>query len=231
MDSRRFPGKVLADLAGYPILEHVVTRCRVAGLPVVVATTDRRADDPIANWAITETEPVDVFRWDGPVDDVLGRYVACAGEYEADAIIRMTGDSPLVPTEVIEVVAGGLQDGALLACHTYKLGTVPDGWEVEGCTVGSLEVTNHEASTYYEREHVFPYVYRFHRPGKHKATRWNAPWLVRQKFSVDTPEDLKWLRSLAQHLDFTPPNPIAADLVGLLEQHPELRRSLMEKKT
>lgn len=237
MDSFRFPGKVLADLAGYPILEHVVTRCRASGLQTVIATTARDVDDPILMWAATQSDPVSVFRWSGPEMDVLSRYVACAAAYSADAIIRVTGDSPLVPVEALEVVAEAIADDCEVSSLTSGFGMTPDGWEVEGCLVSCLRQLNTDRPTPQEREHVFPGVYtRMRQAGRYGntaqpiPTKWTEPWLLAQRFSVDTPADLDWLRGLAEHLDFTPPRPTADDVYTLLSEHPELQRSPMKER-
>lgn len=235
MDSARFPGKVMAYLAGAPIIGHCVARCMVANLPVVVATTDREGDDPIAAYGAATN--VEVFRWGGDTDDVLGRYVACATEYNADAIIRITGDSPFVPVVVIDVVAAALSLDADLACHTARRGTVPDGWEAEGCSMAQLLTFDQETWNGQDREHVFPPGYENlyaqggeeytpsgpYRPVS-EITRWNSPWLMEQKFSVDTPDDLRWLERIAMQIDCRPPNPTGEEMVSFLENHPEFQR-------
>ena len=227
MDSSRFAGKVLADLAGHPILEHVVTRCQASGLPVVVATTDREVDDPIAAWAVAAG--VKVFRWDGKVGDLVGRFRACAEYHDADAIIRITSDSPLIPPDVIGVVADQLRDGAELAAITSGFGHVPDGWEAEGCLADCLHHLDADASlSRYEREHVFPSMYsraiaRGAMIPKMPACKWSESWFLRQRFSVDRPADLDWLRKIAARLDFTPPRPKPQDIYQVLRDDPALR--------
>ena len=235
MDSSRFPGKVLADLAGYPILEHVVTRAQASGLPVVVATTDREVDDPIAAWAVAAD--VKIFRWDGKVEDVLGRYIVCAEHHKADAIVRVTADSPLIPPDVIEVVTVQLRDGAQVAALTSAFRQIPDGWEAEGCIVKWLRrLDAHAGLSRYDREHVFPAIYTQalaagatipHMP----PCKWSEPWFLEQRFSVDSEADLEWLRALASRINFTPPRPRPDELYQLLMQHPELQRSLMASST
>ena len=235
MDSSRFPGKVLADLAGYPILEHVVTRAQSSGLPVVVATTDREVDDPIAAWAVAAG--VKLFRWNGKVGDVVGRFRACAEHHKADAIVRVTADSPLIPPVVIEVVTVQLRDGAAVASVTSAFGLVPDGWEAEGCVVKWLHRLDNDAGlSRYDREHVFPAIYTQaladdatipHMP----PCKWSEPWFLEQRFSVDSEADLEWLQGLASKLDFTPPRPRPDELYQLLMQHPELQRTLIRSST
>lgn len=249
MDSSRFPGKALADLAGHPILEHVVARCVASGLPTVIATTARDVDDPILMWAAVQNPPVAVFRWGDDANsthvvsgaaNVLSRYIFCADAYAADAIVRITGDSPLVPIEVIEVVAQSLRDGNALASLASGFGVVPDGWEAEGCTVECLKRLNAELPTREEREHVFPGLYT-RAIGRGEAytpspttplpEEWNYPWLMEQKFSVDTPADLEWLNRLAEYLDLTPPDPPSDKIVTVLREHPELQRPLARRTT
>ncbi len=226
MDSSRFPNKVLADLAGRPILEHVVTRAQASSLPVVVATTDRAVDDPIAAWAIAAA--VKTFRWDGRVGDVLGRFRACADQHKADAVVRVTADSPLLPPDVIEVVAYQLRDGAEVAAVTSAFGQVPDGWEAEGCVVKWLRRLDADAAlSRRDREHVFSAIYAQTRAAgatvpKMPSGKWNEPWFLQLRFSVDTEADLEWLRTLAARLDFTPPRPGPDELYRLLRDEPAL---------
>jgi spore coat polysaccharide biosynthesis protein SpsF len=232
MDSSRYPGKVLAGLAGHPILEHVVTRCQASGLPVVVATTDRDVDDPIVGWAVLAG--VKVFRWDGKVGDVVGRFRACAEYHEADAIVRITADSPLIPPDGIAAVVDQLRDGAELAAVTAGFGQVPDGWEVEGCITDYLRNLDADANlSRYDREHIFPAIYsRAIAQGaaipKMPACKWSESWFLRQRFSVDRPADLNWLRKLADLIDFTPPSPNPQDIYLLLRDNPALRNGQEE---
>lgn len=228
MDSSRFPGKVLADLAGYPILEHVVRRCEASSLPVVVATTNRDLDDPIIGWAVMAG--VKTFRWDGKVGDVVGRFLACAEHHKADAIVRVTADSPLVPRDAIMIVADQLRDGAEVAAVASRFGVTPDGWEAEGCVIDWLCWLGMGAVlSRYEREHVFPAIYTqmvargAALPTEVPTKPFTEPWFLAQRFSVDDSVDLTWLRMLATRLDFTPPSPSPQDIYQLLRDNPALR--------
>src|SRR3972149_2685409 len=102
MSSSRFPGKSLQPLRGVPLVVYVCRRaasCRsVDGL--VLATSDRFSDAPLAE-AVTR-EGFAVFC--GNHDDVLDRYVAAAREHHADAIVRITGDSPLIDPEIVDTL-------------------------------------------------------------------------------------------------------------------------------
>ncbi|HEX4698239.1 MAG TPA: acylneuraminate cytidylyltransferase, partial [Actinomycetes bacterium] len=86
--STRLPGKVLLTAAGRTILDHHLDRLVAAGLIVYVATTDRVADDPIADLALRRDVPV--FR--GSENDVLSRFAGCARTYDLDVVVRVTSD-------------------------------------------------------------------------------------------------------------------------------------------
>ena len=92
--STRLPGKVLIDLAGEPMLGRVL-RCisRATTIDaVVVATTELPADDEIV--AVARKYGAASFR--GSVQDVLSRYVGAAQQTEADVVVRVTADCPLL---------------------------------------------------------------------------------------------------------------------------------------
>ena len=110
MGSSRFPGKVLEDLAGHPLLWHVVKRVRRSGRvdKVVVATTDRSTDEPIARFC--EEQGIGCFR--GSEQDVLDRFYQAAKASPADALVRITADCPLIDPDVIDAVASHFAQGS-----------------------------------------------------------------------------------------------------------------------
>src|SRR5688572_2446495 len=98
MGSSRFPGKVLAPLAGRPLLAFMLDRLREAGLGrIVVATSTKPADDAIA--ALGADVGVDVVR--GPEHDVLARFAAVHDRFGGRDVIRLTGDCPLTDPQLV----------------------------------------------------------------------------------------------------------------------------------
>ncbi len=99
MTSSRMPAKVLAPLAGRVLIERVISSVR-AGMPfntpVIVATSVNQTDDPIHKYCERLCK---VFR--GSETDVLERYYQCALESQAEYILRVTADCPLIcPTMI-----------------------------------------------------------------------------------------------------------------------------------
>ena len=112
MGSKRLPGKVLADISGKPMLGHVITQVKGASTikRLVVATSDHTLDDPIMKYCASIG--VECFR--GSELDVLDRYYQAAKLYNADPIVRITGDCPLVDPSVIDTVVKSFLESELL---------------------------------------------------------------------------------------------------------------------
>jgi len=98
MDSERLPGKALLDLGGRPLLGRVIERAKLidAHLEIVVATSKRKIDDQIANFA--KAQKVAVFR--GDFEDVRTRAIMCCDHYGFSRFGRICGDSPLLLKDV-----------------------------------------------------------------------------------------------------------------------------------
>jgi spore coat polysaccharide biosynthesis protein SpsF len=199
MGSGRLPGKVLLELAGEPMLSRVVSRVRRAERveEVVVATTTLSADEEIARICAQHGWPC--FR--GSEDDVLDRYYQAAIVHQAEAVVRITADCPLIePTIIDQVVRAFLkgQPGLDYAANVLPPRTFPRGLDTEVMRFEALERAWREDRNPIWREHVTPYLYqtpnrfRMHavtNPVDYSAMRW----------TVDTPQDLAFVRRLYEH--------------------------------
>ncbi len=189
MGSRRLPGKVLARVGSRTILEHCVLRLLVSGLPVVVATTDRTEDDAVER--VARRMGVEVFR--GAETDVLGRFIEAARAFGFDDVVRATADNPLVDTEATRrMVAFHDRVGA---DHVVECG-LPVGGAVEAVSRAALERADALVTDPYDREHVTSFI---RRDSRFQALRAVAPGDVRRpglRLTVDTPEDLEFIRAI-----------------------------------
>src|SRR5215218_6469506 len=156
--SSRLPGKAIADLAGRPVLRHIVERlARVLRLDgVAVATTEDDADDVIRDCAVAAGVPC----YRGSADDVLDRTLQAACMVEADTIVTVNGDSPLCDPQVVARVIRRFEaerpDYASnrLGGHRYPLGL-----DVEVFPTRLLGELDAVATTPRDREHVTVHVY------------------------------------------------------------------------
>ena len=159
MGSTRFPGKVMTDLAGRPLLDHVVKRAQQAHMLTLVrvATSDCPADDIIAQFC--KEEEIPYFR--GSEEDVLDRFYHAAEHFSADVIVRLTADCPLLDPEIIDRVVKFFQSGEYdYVSNTRIEPTYPDGLDTEVFRYSALERAWREACLRSEREHVTPYIWK-----------------------------------------------------------------------
>ncbi len=236
--SSRLPGKVLLDIAGKPMLAWVVERTRMAHLldEVVVATTTDSSDDAVAETCSARGFPF--VR--GSLYDVLDRYYLAAKETSADVIVRITADCPLIDAgEIDHTLAEFIRREADFAANRLPppwKRTYPIGLDTEVCTFLALEDAWRNAGQGYEREHVMPYLY-MHSPvvdaenfdgwsdlcsGQFRVLYINSKEdLGSQRWTVDTPEDLLFVRQVFSRLegrdDFT-----WQDVLQLLKREPQL---------
>jgi spore coat polysaccharide biosynthesis protein SpsF len=201
MTSTRLPGKVLANLAGVPLLSYMVARLRRAVLidRLVVATTRNAADDPVAD--LCRHEEIDVFR--GDEHDVLDRFNNCALEFGGDIIVRLTADCPMIDAALVDeiVKAFGRADVDYLSNSVTR--TYPDGLDVEVFSHAALERAALEATAADDREHVTSYIHGFAEDGAHgfRARQYTfAGDFGHLRWTVDTQEDLDRVRALTQRL-------------------------------
>lgn len=173
MTSSRLPGKVLMTACDTPLLELMVERVkRMEHVDViVVATTVNETDQPIVDLA--ERLGVDCFR--GSEDDVLGRVLGAAQSVDADVIVELTGDCPLIDPGIgAEVISYYLQNDFDYVSNIHSpqnMGYLADGRskavfesypignDVEVFSTINLSVADREAVTTEEREDVSPYLF------------------------------------------------------------------------
>lgn len=222
MSSSRLPGKILLDLDGQPMLDHVVERVRMAESvdEVIVATTTDPSDGPAAELCAQRGIPCER----GSLYDVLDRFYQAAKAHRADVIVRVTADCPLVDPQLIDQTVRAFFDtGADFAANRLPppwKRTYPIGLDVEVCSFTALETAWREAKAPHEREHVLPYLYET--PGRFRVHVINADEdYGHLRWTVDTPEDLEAVRGLFSLLggrrDLT-----WQEILAVWQAHPEL---------
>ena len=217
MGSTRLPGKVLMNLAGKPVLQHVVNRienCKTVQ-QVVVATSIDQSDNPIENWCVTNG--IDCYR--GSLHDVLDRYYQAAKQHRADAIVRITADCPAIdPTIVDEVVEAFVRGGY----DFYGLtGEFPDGLDCTVFAFSAIEQAWKDAKLPSEREHVGPYIEKHPELFKSGGLK-KFVGLAHHRWTLDEPRDLMLLEAIFGRLYQDGHHFLAKDVLELIEKEPEL---------
>ena len=195
MDSARFPGKVLKQLCGKPVLEHVIHRCqqmKTLERGLAVATTNRPVDDAIIEFC--ERLDVPVFR--GATDNVAGRLLDCAHSFGFDGFFRVNADSPLLEPSLLDQAARLSHDRAYDLVTNLHPRTFPYGISIELLRTSSFAVAVRRMSLPEHFEHVTRYFYDH--ADEFRILNISNPCLVANlpRLTVDTPEDLERLEHL-----------------------------------
>lgn len=218
MTSTRLPGKVLLPLAGEPMLTRLIERLRRVHRAdgILVATTTNTSDDPIAELCALLGVPCHR----GSEYDVLSRYAEAARLHGADVVVRITSDCPLIDPALIDQVILAYEDGSSDYVSNMLPPTWPYGMAVEVFSAAALDQAHTEATQVAEREHVTPFLY-WH-PERYRLRNVASPVnLSHHRWTVDTPEDYALVSRLFDHLMPTRPTFTQADVLALLEQHPD----------
>ncbi len=222
MGSSRLPGKVMLEIAGQPMLTHVVRRARQAASldGVVVATTTDPGDDPVADYCRSH----EILFYRGDPQDVLDRYYQTAKTFDAREIVRLTADCPLIDPSVIDLVVKRFRhnnvDFAANRLPPPWHRTYPIGLDIEVCTFAALERAWQEADQPHQREHVTPYLYE--EPDRFKILLVDhEPDYGNHRWTVDTVEDLALVREIFAR--FSPEEDFSwTAVLALLEREPSL---------
>ena len=102
--STRFPGKSLAEIAGKPMIQWVVERVRQAEClsGVVVATDDERIANCVKKLGFEDVQ-VKMTHSDHPSG--TDRIAEAVEELEAEAVVNIQGDEPLIDPKLIDELA------------------------------------------------------------------------------------------------------------------------------
>jgi glutamate-1-semialdehyde 2,1-aminomutase/spore coat polysaccharide biosynthesis protein SpsF len=220
MGSQRFPGKVMKDLDGMPVVMWAYLAASDAkGIDeVVIATSTLEQDNAIADWCADNR--IECFR--GSESDVLDRFQACANVYGADVILRLTGDCPFLDSRIItEVIQLRAMTGADYATNTDPP-TYPDGLDVECFTWAALEVAHQEATRPSDRDCVTQYISRNRYRFKAANLTCPLPGLHKERWVLDTEEDYEFCKAIASRLGGG--TVTYTEILRILDKEPELRK-------
>jgi spore coat polysaccharide biosynthesis protein SpsF len=197
MNSSRLPGKVMLNLNGRTVLSHVLER--VKAIPsvdeVIVATTTGKQDRVLCDEALRSG----CSYYCGSEDDVLERYYQAATIAEADIVVRITSDCPLLDPEISDnVIKYHLNSGSDYTSNT-KVRSYPRGLDVEVFAYRALKQAFELTKEAAQREHVTPYIYghpelftigSYSQDIDYSSYRW----------TLDTPEDWILIEAIYKEL-------------------------------
>ena len=216
LGSIRFPEKVLKKIEGKSLIEILFHRLALSKKvdQIVLATTTSSQDDKLAQ--IISDLGFIVFR--GNETDVLDRYYNAAMEQEAQTIVRITGDCPIIDSGLVDSIITKYEKGNVDYASNTNPPTYPDGLDIEVFSFESLKIAHENSNDHYDREHVTPYIKtndQFCRINILNQINYSS-----ERWTVDEHEDFLVIKSIIDHfkpnLDFS-----WTEVLKLLKSNPE----------
>lgn len=217
MGSTRLPNKVMKPIGGVPMIELLLSRLSRATEvdQIVVATSVDERNQPLAE----HVRRLGYACEQGSENDVLDRFVQAARKHQADVVVRITGDCPLVDPGLVDEAIRRFKAANVDYFSNTSPPTYPDGLDIEVCTFKALEQASRETSKLFDHEHVTPYL---REPGRFKtAAMQHSQDLSALRWTVDEPADFVVIEKVFRHFhprtDFT-----WAEVLNLQLQQPEI---------
>jgi len=195
MGSHRFPGKMMADLGGRPLINWSIERLKMCKRvhEIVVASPNKELVEAAYDAGVLG------FHDTGDENNVLGRYLRCSNWCSADVVVRITGDCPFIDPEIADNVVKGFLENHVDISTNVLHRTFPRGFDSEVLHINVLKRIFHLTQDRGYREHVTLFAYEhpelfvFHSIlDSEDNSRFNV--------SVDTPADLDKLNILVASL-------------------------------
>ncbi len=222
LNSNRLPGKQLLDLAGKPLVERVFERldCIEQIDHTVLATTADPYNQPLLDWA--QQAGREAFAYPGDVDDVMGRVTAVVANHEADVVVTISGDSPMIePTTLGRMVHALKQQPehdivSLIPYERFQY-SVHEGFGVFSRKY--WDAMNEASILPYERENMAS-VGGGRLPPQHvlKVDDDEIYYRLDHRMSVDTVSDYRFMSSLYQRWYHDHPQSEIVSLAWAVEQ-------------
>ncbi len=222
--STRLTDKILLPIAGKELLVRMVQRVMLsesAGT-VVVATTQNQEDDVIVD--ICKREGFNVFR--GHETDLLDRHFKASQEFDADAVVKIPSDVPLIDPEIIDIVIGYFIRNKNEYDFVSNLhpATYPDGNDVEIMHMDILKQAWENATLDFEREHTTPYIWE--NPDKYRIgnVTWDSgfDYSMSHRFTIDYKEDYEFIKTVFDKLYYKNEKFGLDDILSLIETEPQI---------
>jgi len=216
--SKRLPGKTLSKIEGKFLIWHIINRLKKVKSvdQIILATTKKTEDDILEKIGLQNN----IFIFRGNSNNVLKRYYHCAKKFDADPIIRITGDCPLLdPLLIDQMIEFYLTHNYDYVSNTIKP-TYPDGLDVEIFSFKILEKLMNKVSKQSDKEHVTSYIIENIKDFK-VFNYENKTDLSDIRLTVDEKQDLKLIRKIFSLLQ---PKIIFSlnDIMKIINQNPKI---------
>lgn len=218
MTSTRLPGKILLKASNKTILEHHIDRLKWSKIPIFVATTVNKSDEPVVD--ICKSLGFSYFR--GDEYNVLERFYQCAEQNGLDVVIRVTSDCPLIDGEIVRdgIEQYKKRNNPNLYYSNCLVRKHPRGLDFEIFSFDLLKEAYLNATIDSDKEHVTPYI------NQNRSGRVTVVDHVAEKdfshlrWTLDTKEDWTLIKSLIE--EYKADALSYEELLSVVESNPKL---------
>lgn len=224
MSSSRLPGKVLLPILGKSLLYRMIERLRMVKhkVQIVIATSTDVNDDAIE----IEAAVIRIPCYRGSLDNCLDRHYQAGKLYNADVVIKIPSDCPLIDPQIIDEVLDFYfaHEGEYDFVSNLHPATFPDGNDVEIMTMPCLQKTQAEASRPLELEHTTPYIWENPDNFKLANITWSTglDYSMSHRFTIDYQSDYDFINRVYEELYPQKVNFSCDDILSLLKEKPEI---------
>jgi spore coat polysaccharide biosynthesis protein SpsF len=226
MGSSRLPDKVMLPLAGKPLILRMYERVAFSEYAgrIVIALTEDQADDELFKHC--KQNNLEVYR--GNTLDLLDRHYQVAKIFDADAVVKIPSDCPLIDSKIIDKVILyyiNNRDKYDFVSNLHPP-SYPDGNDVEVMSFKALDKAWINAKKDFEREHTTPYIWE--NPDKFRIG--NVDWetgldySMTHRFTIDYKEDYEFIKGVYDKLYHKDIKFGLSDILELLEKKPEMKK-------
>lgn len=224
--SSRLPNKIFLPLFNKPLLYRMYERVKYSKLAgeIVIATTNDQSDDKVEE--LCKEYSIECFR--GHPTDLLDRHYQAAKLFNADAVVKIPSDCPLIDPNIIDRVLQFYIDNVENYDFVSNLhpATYPDGNDVEIISFNSLKIAWENAKRELEREHTTPYFWENPDIFNIGNVVWETclDYSMSHRFTIDYEKDYNFIKQVYDEL-YPINNKFALhDILDLLERKPEIRK-------
>ena len=218
MKSTRLPGKAMMPILEKPVLWYIFKRlsnCKNLD-EICISTSQNSSDDIIEEFA--QKEKINIFR--GDEEKIVNRLIGTADKFNADAIVRITADCPLIdPLLIDELISIYKSKSTYDYVSNIIKRTYPDGLDTEIISIDFLKniFQNVEKSQElfsifitenYKKFNCFSYE--------------NKKDLSKLRWTLDYQEDYDFIKNIYSKLYLQNPNFDMNDILKLLDKYPNL---------
>ncbi len=219
LKSTRLPMKAVADLDGLPLIQRLHERLLKSSLlnEIIWCTSTNPQDDPLED--IAKAAKAKIFR--GSELDVISRFIAVANNFNADTVVRITGDNPLTDPKMLDyMIKYHLKNDAEYS-YTDDL---PRGTRSEIIKISTLKHCYELIEDSNSSEYM---TLMLKRPDKFKVLNIKTPnEKIRRpelRLTVDTQEDLDVIQKIYNVFNGNPPE--LAKIIQWLDLNPLVKNT------